>query len=108
MSRAVTYVLKFYRNRKLLDAEIHRTMEDVCSAAMGYVATFSTNLQLNSAEMLLSSWEPSENRFDWDDGEYSLIIEEYLAKRSPSEDNDCQVINLEKRRSHGQLQENSG
>lgn len=108
MEHALTYVIKFYRNKDLLDVEIHRTLPDVASAAMGYVSCFSTNLQAANVEQLLIAWEPDEHRFDWDDGEYSIVIEEYVAKHAPADDNECQVITLGERRRYGRLQETSG
>lgn len=94
--KTVTYVVKFFRNGKLLSGEIHKTFEEAASSAYEHLADKVSAESCAHFEQLLQSWENEEMSLVFDDTEYSLILERYVAQRLPNEKNDCVIIPFRK------------
>lgn len=96
--RAVTYTLRFYRNRRLLEAQIHRTLEDIGQSAYGLALCFGHSVACTQLEQLLLYWDPDLGDLCWGDGEYEIVLQQYIAKHAPNENNDCRVIPIRRDR----------
>jgi hypothetical protein len=90
--RSRTYTLRFIRNKHVLDAEIHQSLESVGAAAVNYVMAFGAAHAYPDMEMLLLGWDEVEGPLIWNDDEYEIVIESNPARHVWNDNNDCQVI----------------
>jgi len=93
-NKTLSYTLKFRRKGKLLDAEIHPYFEDAAQSAIDYASTYCTARSAMALECLVLSWDELLGPLEWSDGEYTIVIESYLAKHNARKDNDCKIIQL--------------
>lgn len=90
--RRTTYVLKFFRNHRLLDVEIHPDWDSCAMQAVGYVNCFSTSRDATGFEHLIQEWDSEIGPMTWSDGEYEILLDSQDARHLPREDNQCTII----------------
>jgi hypothetical protein len=92
VSRQVTYVLKFYRNKEVLDIEIHPDLDSASSNAYSYVACFCSSRDATVFEQILNEWDDVLGPLAWSDDEYMITLDSQEARHTPKEDNQCRII----------------
>jgi len=95
--RSRTYTLRFLRNNKILDAEIHQNLDSVGQTAVNYVMAFGAARAYQDMEMLILGWEECEGPLIWSDNEYKIVIESRPARHEWNDDNECQVIQIKRK-----------
>ena len=90
--RSTTYTLRFLRNRQILDAEIHQSLESVGESAVNYVMAFGSERAYVDLEMLLLAWDEDEGPLIWNDDEYEVMVEANPSRHIWRDDNVCKII----------------
>lgn len=94
--KKTTFILKFFRNRRILDLEIHPDWESAASRAVDYVNCFSTMSAATAFELLIQEWQSILGPLTWSDGEYEIFLDSHESRYSYREDNVCKVIEFPK------------
>ena len=90
--RARTYTLKFIRDGKLLDAEIHQDCVDACNRVLSWVEMYCASSSRTDVDWALLAWDEVDGPFHWTDGEYEIYLDGHTAKQVWDDKNVCEVI----------------
>jgi len=91
-SKATTFILKFYRNKSLLDIEIHPDWDMAASQAVAYAACFMSSRRATEFENLVQSWDTELGPLVYGDDEYTIWMDSQEARFAPRENNLCMII----------------